>query len=58
VRLISRIAIAAFIFAFGPRLTVVMPTWLSAVVVLLAYVGIVLWSQRLALRNPEKKGKK
>ncbi len=36
VRLISRIAIAALMPAFGPRLTVVMPTWLTTVVPLSA----------------------
>jgi len=47
-RLISRIAIAALLLALGPR-----PTWLTTVALLLAYIGIVLWSQRDALRNPK-----
>jgi hypothetical protein len=40
VRLISRIATTALMLAFGPRLTVVIPTWLTTVVLLLAYIGI------------------
>jgi hypothetical protein len=28
-------------------------TWLTTVVVLLAFIGIVVWNQRDALRNPE-----
>ena len=58
--LVSRIAIDAPILAPRPRLTAAIPIWLATVVVLLACIGIVLWNQRNALRNPEtsKKQKK
>ncbi len=58
--LISGITIDAPILASRPRLTVAIPMWLATVVVLLACIGIVVWNQRNALRNPEtsKKQKK
>jgi hypothetical protein len=60
VSLVSRIAIDAPILALRPRLTEMILMWLATVVALLACIGIVLWSQRDALRNPEtsKKQKK